>query len=71
MICPLMELRHWSDVTQNLPQGLFSVTMLQADYILPLLPHCPLHFLLKLGSRFNFCIDLVQKKGKEIRSEEY
>lgn len=27
-------------------------------------PYYPLHFLLKLrGSRFNFCIDLVQKKG--------
>lgn len=42
------------------------VTMLQAEYILPLLPHCPLHFLLKLrGSRFNFCIDLVQKRVKK------
>lgn len=38
------------------------VTTLQAEYILPLLPHCPLHFPLQPGSRFNFCIDLVQKK---------
>lgn len=64
MICPLMELYRWSDVTQNLPQSPFPVTMLQAEYILPLLPHCPLHFLLELGSRLNFCIDLVQKKGQ-------
>lgn len=64
MICPLMELCRRSDVTQNLPQSPFPVTMLQAEYILPLLPHCPLHFLLKPGSRFNFCIDLVQKKGQ-------
>ncbi len=62
MICPLMEFYRWSDVTQNLPQSPLPVTTLQAEYILPLLPHCPLHFLLKLGSRFNFCIDLVQKK---------
>lgn len=64
MICPLMELYPWSDVTQNLPQSPFPVTMLQAEYI-PLLPHCPRHFLLKLGSRFNFCIDLVQKRAKK------
>lgn len=63
MTCPLMELCRRSDVTQNLPQSLFPVTMLQAEYILPRLPHCPLHFLPKpRGSRFNFCIDLVQKK---------
>lgn len=71
MICPLMESYRRSDVTQNLPQTPFPVTMLQAEYIVPLHPHCPLHFLLKLQSRFNFCIDLVQKNGKEIRSEEY
>lgn len=66
MICPLMELHCWSDVTQNLSQTLFPLTMLQTEYILPLVPHCPLHFLPKLrGSRFNFCIDLVQKRAKK------
>lgn len=42
MTCPLMEFCHYSDVTQNLPQSLFPVTMLQTECILPLLliVHC-------------------------------
>lgn len=72
MTCPLMEFCHYSDVTQNLPQSLFPVTMLQTEYILPLLliVHCISSWSWG-GPDSIFASISCKKKGKEIRSEEY